>query len=106
MVPLKQADRSNKIKIVATMNLLLSAEFCTWIPGKGVTSEPVAMRMFLVLMTCSPPSAVVAVTWFLPVTLPKPLTWVTCRVGVGLGVAGRQRVVSIVRDGLDVNGHS
>lgn len=50
----------------------------TWMPGKGVTSEPVAMRMFLVLMTCSVPSAVVAVTWFFPVNLPKPLTWVTC----------------------------
>lgn len=49
-------------------------EFRTGIPGKGVTSEPVAMRMFLVLMTCSLPSAVVAVTWFFPVTLPKPLT--------------------------------
>lgn len=84
MVPLKQADRSNEIKIVVTMNLPLPVEFCTWIPGKGVTSEPVAMRMFLVLMTCSPPSAVVAVTWFLPVTLPKPLTCVTCRVGVGV----------------------
>lgn len=44
-----------------------------------MTSEPVAMRMFLVLMTCSLPSATVAVTWFLPDTLPKPLTWVTCR---------------------------
>lgn len=52
-------------------------EFQTWIPGKGVTSEPVAMRMFLVLMTCSLPSSAVAVTWFLPVTLPNPLTCVT-----------------------------
>lgn len=41
------------------------------------------MRMFLVLMTCSLPSATVAVTWFLPVTLPKPLTWVTCGGGKG-----------------------
>lgn len=46
----------------------------TWIPGKGVTSEPVARRMFLVLMTWLLPSAAVAVTWFFPVTLPKPLT--------------------------------
>lgn len=49
----------------------------TWMPGKGVTSEPVAIRMFLVLMTCSLPSAATAVTWFFPVTRPKPLTWVT-----------------------------
>lgn len=51
----------------------------TWIPGKGVTSEPVARRMFLVLMTCSVPSPSWAVTWFLPVTLPNPLTCVTCQ---------------------------
>lgn len=35
------------------------------------------MRMFLVLMTCSLPSATVTVTWFLLVTFPNPLTWVT-----------------------------
>lgn len=55
----------------------MTEEGRTWMPGKGVTSEPVAMRMFLVLMTCSLPSAAVAVTWFFPVTRPKPLTWVT-----------------------------
>ena len=34
----------------------------TVIPGKGVTSEPVAIRMFFVLITSVLPSAFVAVT--------------------------------------------
>ena len=46
-------------------------------PGKGVTSDPVAIRMFLELMTCSLPSSQMAVTWFLPLTRPYPFTWVT-----------------------------
>lgn len=49
----------------------------TVIPGKGVTSDPVAIRMFLVLITSDEPSGFMAVTWFLPVILPWPLTRVT-----------------------------
>lgn len=43
-------------------------------PGKGATSEPVAISMFFVLITCMLPSSFVAVTWFLPVIFPNPDT--------------------------------
>lgn len=49
----------------------------TVIPGKGVTSEPVAIRMFFVSITWVLPSAFAAVTWFLPVIFPYPFTWTT-----------------------------
>lgn len=49
----------------------------TVIPGKGATSEPVAMSMFFVLITCVLPSSLVAVTWFLPVIFPNPDTCTT-----------------------------
>lgn len=47
------------------------------IPGKGVTSDPVAIRMFFVLTTSVEPSSFRAVTSFGPVILPCPLTSVT-----------------------------
>lgn len=49
----------------------------TVIPGKGATSEPVAISMFFVLITCVLPSSAVAVTWFLPVIFPNPDTCTT-----------------------------
>ena len=42
-------------------------------PGKGVTSDPTAMRMFLVDTFSSVPSSLVTVTSFGPETLPNPL---------------------------------
>ena len=47
-------------------------------PGKGVTSEPVAMRIFLVATVSVEPSLLVTVTSLLPVMVPKPCLWVTC----------------------------
>lgn len=49
----------------------------TVIPGKGATSEPVAISMFFVLITCVLPSSLVAVTWFFPVIFPNPDTCMT-----------------------------
>lgn len=45
----------------------------TSIPGKGDTSDPVAIKIFLVLTTSEEPSSFKAVTWFTPVILPCPL---------------------------------
>lgn len=51
----------------------------TGMPGKGVTSEPVAIRIFFVLTTSELPSDFNAVTSLGPVILPWPLTNVTCQ---------------------------
>jgi len=42
-------------------------------PGKGVTSEPVAIRMFLAEMEEEDPSAAATLTVFLSAMLPHPL---------------------------------
>lgn len=44
----------------------------TGMPGKGVTSEPVAIRMFLVLTVSLEPSSLRTVTSLGPVILPWP----------------------------------
>lgn len=46
----------------------------TSIPGKGVTSEPVATRMFLVLIVVLPPSLFLTMTWFGVTIVPWPWT--------------------------------
>ena len=52
----------------------------TSIPGNGVTSEPVAIKIFLVLTTSVDPSSFKAVTSLLPEILPCPLIRVTCKI--------------------------
>lgn len=47
-------------------------------PGKGVTSEPVAIRMFFVLIFSVDPSGLSTVTSLGPVIRPKPFMCVTC----------------------------
>ena len=42
-----------------------------------MTSEPVAMRIFLAATTSFPPSDLLTVTSFGPVMVPTPLKWVT-----------------------------
>ena len=49
----------------------------TSIPGKGVTSDPVAMRIFLAVTTSELPSLLNAVTSLGPVIVPCPCTCVT-----------------------------
>ena len=49
----------------------------TSMPGNGVTSEPVAMIMFLAGTFISDPSSFITVTSFTPVILPSPEWWVT-----------------------------
>jgi hypothetical protein len=60
-------------------------------PGNGVTSDPVAMRMFLVLTSSLEPSSFVTVTSLGDVMLPSPLRWVTwTKEREGLGGGGRE----------------
>lgn len=49
----------------------------TSIPGNGVTSEPTAKRMFLVLRTSDEPSSFLTLTWPGALTVPKPRIPVT-----------------------------
>lgn len=49
----------------------------TSMPGKGVTSDPVAIRIFLVETFSVLPSFLNTVTSFGPVILPWPFIWVT-----------------------------
>ena len=46
-------------------------------PGNGMTSDPVAMRMFLVGTVSLLPSFFVTVTSFVPVIVPRPSMWRT-----------------------------
>lgn len=47
-------------------------------PGSGVTSEPVAMMVLLVLMTLTLPSSPVTSTSVADFILPQPFTYCTC----------------------------
>lgn len=47
-------------------------------PDRGVTSEPVAMMMFLALIVLLPPLARLTSTSFALFSVPQPLTYSTC----------------------------
>jgi hypothetical protein len=47
-------------------------------PGRGVTSDPVAMMMFFVSITLDPPAVSVTSTLLGPTIFPHPLTYSTC----------------------------
>lgn len=82
MVKCNQSDAKNYytlnyMNIAHCKRVPLRFQIHTVIPGKGATSEPVAISMFFVLITCVLPSSLVAVTWFLPVIFPNPGTCTT-----------------------------
>ena len=60
----------------------------TGTPGRGVTSDPVAMMMFLVASVVVAPSAVATSTSVGLRSLPHPCTYCTCKQWPGFGRSG------------------
>jgi len=69
----------SKAVITLQLLLLLLLLLLTSMPGNGITSDPVAMRMFLAGTCCFVPSALSTTTSLGLLIRPMPWIWVTCQ---------------------------
>uniref|UniRef100_A0A182QT11 Uncharacterized protein n=1 Tax=Anopheles farauti TaxID=69004 RepID=A0A182QT11_9DIPT len=70
--PIRPSRRGTSFSLSAPVDETIVSS-STSMPGNGVTSEPVAIMMFLVLIVSSLPSPFFATTVLGPVIVPKPL---------------------------------